>query len=239
MKPDFIHPEWPAPLNVHALSTRRDGGYSKGPWKSMNLGPDCGDEMNAVARNRARLRNYLPADPQWLRQVHGIKVLPHPGTVSEPLEGDALVAHSPAQVCAVLTADCLPVVFCNRSGNRVAVAHAGWRGLAGGILQATARAFEDKPENLIAWLGPAIGPLRYEVGDDVRMAFGQLFTGCFARQGDRWLLDLYAAARQALIQVGIRSISGGGFCTYLESEKFFSYRRDGVSGRMATLIWRD
>jgi hypothetical protein len=156
-------------------------------------------------------------------------------------EADALVAFAPGRVCAVLTADCLPVFFCDRAGSRVAVAHAGWRGLAGGVLEATVRALETDPADVLAWLGPAIGPAVYEVGDDVADAFraplGADFPGAFTARGERWLLDLYAAARLRLAAVGVQAVYGGGLCTYSDPARFFSHRRDGVSGRQASLIW--
>ncbi len=237
MSPDFIRPEWPAPINVRALTTTRTGGYSKGMWSSLNLGLRCGDEISAVMCNRKILEQYLPGPPQWLEQVHGNGVVEHPSEVDGEKEGDALVARSTGQVCAVLTADCLPVFFCNDRGNRVAVAHAGWRGLAGGILQATVAAMDEDAGRIMAWLGPAIGPGVYEVGREVRQAFGDEVSGCFAQHRDRWLLDLYSAARFKLNQIGIDRIYGGGFCTFSDSSQFYSYRRDGETGRMASLIW--
>lgn len=232
-----VKPDWPAPANVRAFTTTRTGGFSKGAWSSMNLGSRCGDDPLAVVMNRKKLVSSLPAAPQWLRQVHGTRVVTHsPVKVDEP-EGDGLVSYSPGQVCAVLTADCLPVLFCNRSGNRVGAAHAGWRGLAQGVLQATVSQLKEAPGEIMAWLGPAIGPIAYEVGDDVRQAFAEEQGICFKKIGDRWLLDLYGVARRILTHLGITAIYGGKFCTFSDSERFFSYRRDGVTGRMASLIW--
>jgi YfiH family protein len=203
----------------------------------MNLGLRCGDDIAAVAHNREKLQGQLPAAPQWLHQVHGNRVVSHlSGHGVEP-EGDAVVTFSAGQVCAVLTADCLPVLFCNDLGNRIAVAHAGWRGLARDVLKATVMAMEEKSERIMVWLGPAIGPMAYEVGEDVRQDFGDEAAGCFSRHGDRWLFDLYAIARLKLDQLGIKRIFGGGFCTFSDHERFFSYRRDRVTGRMASLIW--
>jgi len=203
----------------------------------MNLGRHCGDQPGHVSRNRQILNRGLPATPQWLRQVHGTAVARHPGDPGPEPEADALVAFAPGQVCAVLTADCLPVVFCDRAGSRVAVAHAGWRGLAGGILQATIGALECEPGQVMAWLGPAIGPSMYEVGADVAAAFPGEFDQGFTPRGERWLLDLYAVARLKLAAAGVSSVFGGGLCTYSEPERFYSYRRDGQTGRMATLVW--
>lgn len=246
----WIRPDWPAPGNVRAVCTTRSGGCSDGPWASLNLGEHCGDDPERVRRNRARLAQHLPAPPQWLRQVHGNTVARHAGDPpgqssaengSNAPEADALVAFEPGRVCAVLTADCLPVFFCDRAGSRVAVAHAGWRGLAGGVLEATVRALETGPADLLAWLGPAIGPAVYEVGEEVAAAFrdslGADFAGALTPSGERWLLDLYAAARLKLAAAGLTEVRGGGLCTYSDPARFFSHRRDGVSGRQASLIW--
>jgi len=203
----------------------------------MNLGERCGDRMTDVRRNRERLARQLPATPQWLNQVHGVRVARHPGKVAEAPEADALVAFEPGRVCAVLSADCLPVAFCDRAATRVAVAHAGWRGLAAGVLQATVDALVCDPANLIAWLGPAIGPDAYEVGAEVAAAFPDEFERSCRPHGQRWLLDLYAAARMKLAAAGVQEVYGGGYCTFSDSARFFSYRRDGVTGRMATLVW--
>lgn len=237
MSLELIKPDWPAPGNVHAFTTTRNGGCSRGYWYSLNLGSRCGDDIAAVQGNREILQRLLPAPPQWLQQVHGIKVVTHPAVVNGEVEGDALLARGESHVCAVLTADCLPVFFCNDLGNCVAVAHAGWRGLAAGVLQATVAAMEEAPENIMAWLGPAIGCAVYEVGEDVKQAFDDNISGCFEQRGAQWLFDLYGAARSTLSQSGIDRIYGGIFCTFSDAERFFSYRRDGVTGRMASVIW--
>jgi len=234
---ELIKPDWPAPENVHAFTTTRNGGRSRGNWYSLNLGLRCGDDNAAVQGNREMLERLLPASPQWLRQVHGTKVVTHPVFVSGEVEGDALLARRESQVCAVLTADCLPVFFCNDLGNCVAVAHAGWRGLAAGVLQATIAAMDEAPENIMAWLGPAIGPAAYEVGVEVRRAFGDETSTCFEQHGKRWLFDLYGAARFKLGQAGVERVFGGSFCTFSDHERLFSYRRDGETGRMASVIW--
>ena len=233
----LVKPDWPAPANVRAFTTTRAGGFSKDTWSSMNLGPCCGDDPLAVHRNREKLVLRLPAAPQWLCQVHGTQVVTHSLASGEGLEADGLVSSSPAQVCAVLTADCLPVLLCNRSGNRVAAAHAGWRGLAQGVLQATVRQMKEAPAEIMAWLGPAIGAGVYQVGEDVRRAFPEEHGICFRKNRERWLLDLYGVARRILTQLGITEIHGGCFCTFSDPERFFSYRRDGVTGRMASVIW--
>jgi len=237
MSHDWIQPAWPAPANVGAICTTRSGGSSVGPWSSLNLGMRCGDDPAAVGRNRDWLNQVLPAPPLWLHQVHGAAVVPYPDHPAGEPEADAVVSVRPGQVCAVLTADCLPVIFCNRAGNRVAAAHAGWRGLAKGILESTVAALDEKPEVLLAWLGPAIGPRIYEVGGEVAEAFPGNAKAGFRPRGDRWLMDIYAVARLKLESLGIRSIYGGGFCTYADKQRFFSYRRDGVTGRMACLVW--
>lgn len=237
MRQDWIQPDWPAPGNVRALSTTRSGGASSGPWSGFNLGTRCGDDESDVLQNRALLDGILPAPVHWLRQVHGARVVRHAGHCGIEREGDALVAFRPGRVCAVLTADCLPVLFCSRSGDRVAVAHAGWRGLASGILRATVDALDEAPENLMAWMGPAIGPKAFEVGPDVVEAFPGEFPEGFTPHRDRYLLDIYTLARSKLAACGIDSVYGGDFCTVSEPERFFSYRRDSVTGRMASLIW--
>lgn len=255
MNPDWIVPDWPAPASVHAISTTRPGGFSSGPWSSLNLGLNCSDDPLAVGKNRAVLCQYLPAEPRWLSQAHGTDVFRYPdsatlqaaavtetvsfATLEDPV-ADAQVAYQPGQVCAILTADCLPVLLCNRAGTKVGAAHAGWRGLAAGVLEQTVHALGDPPGQLMAWLGPAIGPSVYEVGNEVRTAFlrrDEQASVAFAQQGDRWLFDLYTVARQRLQRAGISDISGGNFCTYSEPGRFFSYRRDAVTGRMASLVW--
>jgi YfiH family protein len=234
---ELVKPDWPAPANVRAFTTTRTGGFSKDSWSSMNLGMCCGDDSRAVHRNREKLMSRLPAAPQWLRQVHGTQVVTHSLAAGEELEADGLVSSSPGQVCAVLTADCLPVLLCNRSGSRVAAAHAGWRGLAQGVLQATVRQMKEAPGEIMAWLGPAIGPGVYEVGEDVWQAFPEEQGINFRENGETWMLDLYGVARRILTELGITAVYGGHFCTYSDSERFFSYRRDGVTGRMASVIW--
>lgn len=241
---DWIIPCWPAPPGVHSLCTTRNGGVSTGPWKSLNLGLNSGDDASAVRTNRELLSACLPAEPCWLRQQHGVRVFSHGQIGGIPAQAepaaDAQVACESRQVCVVLSADCLPVLMCNRSGTRVAAAHAGWRGLAAGILENTVQALKAPPDQLMAWLGPAIGPRAYEVGDEVRNAFilaDEAAAACFEKTATGWLLDMYAMARHRLNKSGVSNISGGDFCTHSEPERFFSYRRDGVTGRMASLVW--
>jgi YfiH family protein len=210
-----IRPDWPAPARVRALVTTRDFG-------------DLADE--AVRR---KLRALLPAEPGWLKQVHGATVLNLDSNA--PAEADAAITRNQGTVCVVKAADCLPVLFADEAGTTVAAAHAGWRGLAGGVLEATVQAMGVAPQKLVAWLGPAIGPKVYEVGEDVYAAFSSYPHAFAPTRPGHWLLDLYAVAREKL--KGLRAVSGGGFCTHTERERFFSYRRDRSSARMAALIW--
>ena len=239
---EIIQPDWPAPANVRAFTTTRNGGFSQGQWAELNLGGSCGDDPNHVKQNRALLQTPLPCEPHWLRQVHGNRVLAWDDGFDSGLEADAIVSNQTGQVCAVLTADCLPVLFCNKAGTKVAASHAGWRGLAAGVLEATVSAMVSDPDELMAWLGPAIGPQAFEVGRDVYDTFVSLDTenaSAFKSHGDRWLADLYELAMLALARIGIEQVSGGQYCTWSEPDKFFSYRRDGVTGRMASVIWLD
>lgn len=238
---ELLVPDWPAPAAVRALQTTRLGGCSAAPWDSLNLGDHVGDDPARVLANRARLRSGLPGEPAWLKQVHGTRVVDAALPSSDAIEADAAYARQAGAVCVVMTADCLPVLFCNRAGTVVAAAHAGWRGLQAGVLEATIAAMGEAPGNLLAWLGPAIGPARFEVGDEVRAAFvasdpeaAQAFAP--ASPG-KWLADIYRLAERRLRTAGLASIHGGGLCTVSDGERYFSYRRDGVTGRMATLIW--
>ena len=240
-KLEFIYPDWRAPKNVRAVTTTRVGGVSRGPYESFNLGDRAGDDPECVRRNRALLRATLnlPSEPVWLKQVHGVSVVDAAAPAGATADG--AWSGTPGVVCVVLTADCLPVFLCDREGTKVALVHAGWRGLAAGVIEAGVRALGVPGENLLAWLGPAIGPQSYEVGDDVRNAFIGVdpdAARAFApRAAGRWLADMYTLARQRLAALGVREIHGGGRCTFRERDKFFSYRRDGVCGRMASLIW--
>ncbi|WP_456448982.1 peptidoglycan editing factor PgeF, partial [Thiolapillus sp.] len=233
-------PEWPAPRSVCALSTTRMGGVSAAPWHSFNLGDHVGDDPASVKENRLLLKRFagLPAAPRWLQQVHGCQVV----TTHQPdCQADACYSHRSGDVCAVLTADCLPVLFCNESGTAVAAAHAGWRGLAAGILERTLACFTEPPSSILAWLGPAIGPEHFEVGAEVRQAFlaRQPETECAFNRGgkDKWFADIWELARLRLAAAGVTRVYGGGRCTFAEADTFFSYRRDGQTGRMASLVW--
>ncbi len=235
----MILPDWPAPARVHGLMTVRTGGVSQAPWSSFNLGDHVGDDPTHVAANRASLRRQLPAEPAWLRQVHSARVV-EAGRDPNP-EADASYSRETGQVCAVLTADCLPVLFCDRAGSVVAAAHAGWRGLADGVLEATVAAMQVAPREVMAWMGAAIGPQAFEVGDEVRAAFvaqqPEAAAAFVPHAPGKWLADLYALARIRLGHAGVEAVYGGGRCTFNETDAFYSYRRDGVTGRMASLIW--
>ncbi len=241
--PAWLEARWPVPGRVRVISTLRGGGASRGPYASLNLALHVGDDPVAVARNRQCLREAagLPDEPLWLEQVHGTAVARHADLVSRPPRADAAVALAPGRVCAVMTADCLPVALADRQGTRVGLAHAGWRGLAGGVLEATIAALGVDPSDLCAWLGPAIGPAAFEVGAEVQAAFvarwpaaGAAFT---PNARGRLQADLYALARLALRECGVRDVHGGGECTYADASRFFSFRRDATTGRMATLAW--
>lgn len=237
---DWIIPDWPAPANVRALCTTRHGGVSAGAYASLNLGDHVGDDPLAVARNRALLREHLPAEPLWLKQVHGTAVAAASNACGAP-EADAGIARRTNEICAVLTADCLPVLLCDRAGTVVGAAHAGWRGLAAGVIARTIAAMDTDPAALLAWLGPAIGASAFEVGDEVRAAFldqdGAAASAFVAHAPGKWLADIYQLARLRLAHSGVTPVYGGGFCTFHERERFFSYRRDRCTGRMASLIW--
>jgi len=244
---DWIVPDWPAAPQVRAVSTTRHGGFSRGPYTSMNPATHVDDDPATVLANRKALQQVLqlPAEPRWLQQVHGTTVL----EAGEPVEADevpvadAAYCSQPGVVCVVLTADCLPVLLCDAAGRHVAALHAGWRGLAAGVIEQTIDAMQQPGETLLAWLGPAIGPDAYQVGDEVRDAFlghSKLAEAAFLPGPEgRWKADLYRLARQRLAERGVTAISGGNECSYTDAGRFFSYRRDGVTGRMATLIWLD
>lgn len=241
-QPDWIVPDWPAPKRVRALVTTRAGGTSRGPYASLNLGAHVSDDPAAVERNRERLRASLPADPVWLQQVHGTEVVD--AATAPPLaRADAAVARTRHVVCAVLTADCVPVLLAGGDGDAVAIAHAGWRGLASGVIEAAVARMGVPAASVIAWLGPAIGPRAYEVGPEVRAAFVRRDAAAavaFAPgRDDRFVADLFLLARQRLAAAGVAAVYGGGHCTYTEAERFYSYRREPATGRFASLVWMD
>ncbi len=266
--PEWITPDWPAPPRVKAAATLRSGGVSLGAFSSLNLGSHVGDDPAAVAENRRLLQGALalPTQPVWLNQVHGIDVIdagayrcrensascvagpddsrgssPHLAAEASPPTADASVASERGAVCVVMTADCLPVLFCDRHGTRVGAAHAGWRGLAGGVLGATIEALQVPPAQLMAWLGPAIEQDAFEVGAEVRDQFLKLGAenqaAFHSNPRGRWQADLYQLARNELARLGVTAVYGGGFQCFADSKRFFSYRRENRTGRMATLVW--
>jgi YfiH family protein len=257
---ELITPEWEAPPRVRAVMTTRLGGVSRPPWESLNVGVHVGDNTAAVFENRTRVRKEaeLPSEPVWLEQVHGTSVVvldagntPRTITADQLMDSrrpraDAAVTRQAGVVCAIQVADCLPVLFAARDGSVVGAAHAGWRGLASGVLGATIAAMDVPGDQVVAWLGPAIGPQHFEVGDDVFAAFAATARSdqraqteaAFVRKPDgKWLCDLFALARLRLAAAGVTAVSGGGLCTVTDARRFYSYRRDGQTGRMAALIW--
>ncbi|RBW48209.1 peptidoglycan editing factor PgeF [Marinobacter sp. F3R11] len=245
----LIHPDWPAPENIHALCTTRAGGVSQPPWASLNLGAHVGDAAEHVLENRQRLADAckLPVGAfGWLNQVHGTRVVDlSAGDFAGAPDADASFTRVAGKACAILTADCLPVILCDQDGTTVAAAHAGWRSLCNGVLENLVARMELPGDRLMAWLGPAIGPQAFEVGPEVKAAFtGQYpqaevaFSSLGARKG-HYMADIYRLARQRLGMLGVKNISGGTFCTVADSQRFYSYRRDGVTGRMVTLIWKN
>lgn len=251
---DLIFPNWPQPATVRALFTIRHGGVSvnsgQADLASLNLGRSSGDQPDAIDENRRRLAALLPRAPKWLNQVHGCRVVVADDIIdlAEAVEADAVVTDQPNIPCAVMVADCLPVLFCDDGGQHVAAAHAGWRGLAAGVLENTVAAMAVAPGNVMAWLGPAIGSSAFEVGKDVYEAFvsrDSAAAACFLLRGDehpdKFMADIYALARLSLTRAGVTRIYGGNFCTASEPSRFFSYRREGMAGRstgrMAGVIW--
>lgn len=257
--PSWQVPDWGLPPGVGALQTLRGGGESGGPWHGFNLGDHVGDDPAAVAANRARLLAALPVRPRWLRQVHGFAVCDLDCDSRAAPEADAAVTRERREACVVMTADCLPLLLSAADGSVVAAAHAGWRGLLGGVVEAAVAAMRLPRGGVRAWLGPAIGPAAFVVGDEVRAAFvaeSREAAAAFAPAmqagegagegvskqaagGGKYHADLYALARLRLARVGVSDVAGGGVCTFADAARYYSYRRDGVSGRMASLIWRE
>lgn len=249
---NLIIPDWNASKNIRAFSTVRSGGVSQSPYQGddsgkngLNVGMHVGDKSLDVQKNRALLKKKLPTEPVWLNQVHGSTVV-NGENVSGVPDADASFAKKKAVVCTIMTADCLPVLLCDKAGTVVAAAHAGWRGLAGGVLENTMAVMRNNTNSeIMAWLGPAIGPDAFEVGEDVRQAFVQknpLMESAFVTRKEspgKYLADIYALAKMTLDKLGVTDVSGGGFCTVTDKARFYSYRRDGVTGRMATGIWLD
>ncbi|QWD73421.1 peptidoglycan editing factor PgeF [Polynucleobacter sp. TSB-Sco08W16] len=242
---EFLRPQWPCPEQVQSLVTTRFGGVSESPYSSLNLGDHVGDLLDHVKANRALLKEHLPTEPIWLKQVHGTIVSTPKDRV---LVADAIVTNIPNEVLAIMTADCLPVLFSNNAGSVIGAAHAGWRGLSAGVLENTVKEMKkltkDDDDNIVAWLGPSIGPNAFEVGQDVVDAFQatgivyseDVFKAIASKPG-KYLADLYELARGHLKSVGVDEVYGGNHCTVTQADQFFSYRRDGVTGRFTNLIW--
>jgi len=239
---DWITPDWPAPKRVKACVTTRSGGQSLGAFAHFNLGDRVGDLADAVRANREQLAQLLQCQPAFLHQVHGTHIVT--ANPDNCPQGDGSWTQSPKIACTVLTADCLPILFCDKAASRVAAAHAGWRGLAGGILEQTVQTLAVPAKELLAWLGPCIGPKAFEVGEEVRAAFIQHQPEAKAafvptQQNGKYLADLYQLARLRLAACGVINLYGGGFCTFSDKARFYSYRRENPTGRMASLIWLD
>ena len=247
-----IEPNWEVPRPIKTLCSTRVGGVSNPPFDDFNLGLNAGDDPVDVMQNRAFLRTHLPSEPMWLKQIHGVTVSTPASRQAigvGPFEADASVTNIPDEVLAVLTADCMPVLFASKNGEVIGVAHAGWRGLSRGVLDNTIQAMcglssSLSPQDILAWMGPAIGPTAFEVGEDVLEAFSgqsqsilsQAFSPILGQPG-KYLADLYTLARDRLNSLGIKQIDGGDFCTFRDEQRFFSYRRDKATGRFASLIW--
>lgn len=245
-----IYPDWNAPKNVHALTSTRLGGVSLPPYHSLNLGTHVGDKLEHVLLNRTRIiqAKHIPAQPQWLNQTHSNNVvnLSHNEIIQSNqkiIHADGAYTQQTKQVCVVLTADCLPVLFCSKNGDEVAAAHAGWRGLCHGILENTVQHFQCDPNDILAWFGPAIGPDRFEVGQEVKDQFEAQHSDAASAFtlidpiNKKYLANIYQLAQQRLNRLGITKISGGEYCTYRQSDLFYSYRREKQTGRMASIIW--
>ncbi|WP_020168162.1 MULTISPECIES: peptidoglycan editing factor PgeF [Methylotenera] len=247
-KSDFIIPDWPAPANVHTLQTTRHGGISLAPYNNLNLGSHVQDDPLHVAHNRQLLSQFVPSEPVWMNQTHGINVVDAANTDCVPAS-DASFTTRHNTVCVVMTADCLPILLCDKAGTAVSSVHAGWRSLCDGVIEETVRKIPVDSNQLMAWLGPAIGPQAFEVGSEVRaqfiakdaqaeFAFKPLINN---ENGEKWLADIYKLANQRLNRAGVNQVYGGGqqeaYCTFTDEQRFFSFRRDNQTGRMATLIW--
>lgn len=241
---ESIKANWPAPAHVHALTTlRTPGGFSQGAYASLNLANHTGDDPDIVAQNRQLLCEtlHLVQPPVWLTQVHGIEVIQWEKTLPENATGDAILTHQKHHPCAILTADCLPVLLCDHTGSVVAAVHAGWKGLLNGVIEATVAQMQVAPEKLFAWMGPAIGPEAFLVGEEVYAGFvakdAKAKQAFIAQNSSKWLGNLFLLGKQRLNNVGVTAIYGGGLCTYSDPARFFSFRRDQNTGRMVSLIW--
>ena len=243
IKPNWITPDWPAPENIKAFTSTRKAGVSEGAFASFNLALHVEDNPQQVKQNRQLLFEALnlPSEPVWLEQVHGVQVINADHADNTP-QADAAFSTEKNKVCVVMIADCLPVLICNRQGTKVAAAHAGWRGLQAGVIEASIESLQENRQDILVWLGPAIGPDTFEVGDDVRQKFiteiPETVSAFTVSKPGHWLANIYELAKIRLQNMGIDQIYGGDFCTYTDQQHFYSYRRDGVTGRMASLIWR-
>jgi YfiH family protein len=239
---DWITPDWPAPPQVRSVITTRNGGVSSGAYANFNLGLHCGDAEASVLANRIELRKWLPQEPRWLNQVHGAQTVTA-DEVTEPPEADASIARRHGTVCAIMVADCMPVLLCDTKASVVGIAHAGWRGLSAGVIENALNSMNVAGDQILAYLGPAIGPCAFEVGDEVRAAFMTHDRAAAAAfklsNGNKWLADIGQLARQRLAYCGVQRIYGNTHCTYSDPARFYSYRRDRATGRMAALIWLD
>ena len=237
---DWIRPHWPAPTRVKSLITTRNGGLSTGAFASFNLGLRCDDDLQSVQANRQQLAVHMPQPPRWLHQVHGSNVV-DADLLDDEVDADASVARDVGTVCAIMIADCMPVLLCDERGEAVGAAHAGWRGLSSGVIENTVHAMNIRPDRVLAYLGPAIGPAAFEVGDDVRDAFlahdGAASVAFKRLANGKWLADLFTLGRQRLASCGVTRVFGGTDCTVSNPQRFYSYRRDKTTGRMAALIW--
>ena len=237
-----IIPNWPAPDNVLTVSTTRFGGVSSAPYDALNLGLHVGDDVSSVLTNRQLLKHHcwLTTEPAWLNQIHSPIVIDLTAPLTEVVDADGSFTRVPGLACAIMTADCLPVLLCNKQGTEVAAVHAGWRGLAAGVIDNAIAKFTCPAADIMAWMGPAIGPTAFEVGTEVREQFIDVnakAADAFVAHGDKWLANLYLLARQRLQQHGIDAIYGGEYCTFNNDQLFYSYRRQTVTGRQASLIW--
>lgn len=242
-KHDFIYPDWPVPAHVKALQTTRNGGVSAAPYNTLNLASHVGDDAMQVARNRQLLAPYLPSEPVWLNQTHSTLTIDAETAGCAAPNADASYTRKKQVVCVAMTADCLPVLLCDKNGTEIAAVHAGWKGLLDGVVESALDKFSAKPDDILVWLGPAIGPQAFEVGAEVRDAFIAklpIASTAFVPHGDnKWLGDIYMLAKQRLAARGVTNVYGGGLCTVSDPQRFFSFRREAVTGRMASMIWID
>ncbi len=244
MSLEYITPNWPVPENIRCITTTRTGGCSLQEYSSLNFGNHVKDDATNVEKNRKIIKQdlQLPSEPVWLEQEHGSSVLKLGIDLAKNITADAAYTNEACVVCAVLTADCLPVAFCDQAGQHIAVSHAGWRGLVNGVLENTLQAMPVKNEKILCWLGPAIGPNKFEVGEEVVEQFvtiDEVHKNAFTEQNNKkYLANIYQLARNILTKHDVQNVCGGEHCTYSESDTFYSYRRDGETGRMATLIWK-